>query len=1107
MLPADSRLSVIAARLALASACLAIAVSAMVLAGYLLDLPGLKGVLPGWTPMKPNTALCFLINGLALAFSIVPDIQPIAQRMGAAARYLRAGSNIALLAAAIALATLIEYIASVNLGIDTLLVSPPVPSDDAVIRPYRMALESAVCHILLASALILNNRRQQSRRSVLTAAFLALVLVSVATTSLGAYLSPVLGLLGWVGLPIMAGDAALLFILQSIALFLVSSTQRAFSWEIGKRATTGFIAGLVILIVIFLTALRTQYQVSAIEKQMADSEALYAKSADTLAMASQQHGLILGFLLTDDINILNTALINNDRTRIRLNEFDQYRTAHSENESWLYLPVVTRTDDLLDWSSRVLALSRKGLAPVEWHTVIRQGNTLLSRLKLSFDQTESEHRHMISELRGKSDYVRKAAFFAIALGMLSNLLVFSVILLHINRLVSERHRAKNELIESEQQYRTLANCGQALIWTSDTDGLCNYFNQTWLDFTGRSFEQEAGNGWAEGVHPDDMQRCLDIYTHAFGIREKFSMDYRLRRHDGEYRWIQDDGAPRYDAQGTFLGYIGFCLDITDRKNAIAAMQESELRFRKLFGEIPSVAVQGYGPDLVTHYWNEASERLYGYSADEAIGRKLTELIIPPEMRDEVEQAVATMMTTGRPIPSAELSLMHKDGSRISLISTHAVVAVPGKPPELFCVDIDISERKRMEAELEQYRDHLEVLVEERTAELAEARDAAEAASRAKSSFLANMSHEIRTPMNAIIGFSHLLQRDLGNSPAQAKLTKIMDAAQHLLGIINNILDLSKIEAGRLSLEAREFSPATIVANTLAMIGDRANAKGLHIHRTIHPAVPELLIGDSLRVSQIVINYVSNAIKFAERGDIWVRLDVESEDEHSVLLRLEVQDNGIGLSNEQQQRIFQAFVQADGSTTRRFGGTGLGLVISRHLARSMDGDVGVESQLGRGATFWATFRLRKPERRHETPSTASHGARIEDTIRQRFGGVRVLLVEDDPTCREITTELLRLAGLSTDTADNGFEAVRLASLHDYPLILMDMQMPEMGGVEATRAIRKLPGKSGHAVILAMTANAFEEDRQQCFDAGMNDHLGKPFNADTLYEKTMKWLGRS
>ena len=1103
MPPSPPLLSVVAARLALGSALFVIAIGIMVVAGYVLDLPMLKGILNGWVPMKPNTALCFIINGLAMAFPLIPDAAASVLRRGTPSRLWHAASGLAVLPAAIALATVAEYATGTNLGIDTLLVSFPT-DPEATTHPYRMALETAVCHILLASTLMLNARRQQSRRSVLAAAFLALILLSVATTSLGAYLSPTLGLLGWIGLPIMAGDTALLFIVLGIATFLVASTQRAFSWEIGKRATTGFIGGLVVLIVIFLTALRTQYQVSAIDRQMSDSEGLYAKAADTLAMASQQHGLVLGFLLTDDMNILNTALINSDRTRMRLNEFDQYRSSHGESESWLYLPIVTRTEDILDWSSRVLGLSRKGLTPADLRIAIRHGNTLLARLKLSFDQTESEHRHVMSELHRKSDYVRKTAFFVISLGMLGNLAVFSIVLLHINRLVFESRRAKDELIESEQQYRTLANSGQALIWTSGTDGLCNYFNQVWFNFTGRSFEQEAGNGWVEGVHPDDRTRCVDIYEHAFARREKFSMDYRLRRHDGQYRWIQDDGAPRYDTQGNFVGYIGFCLDVTERELAAVALQESELRFRKLFGEIPSVAVQGYGPDLVTHYWNSASEQLYGYSAEEAIGRKFTDLIIPPEMRAAVRQAVNTMMATGQPMPSEELSLMRKDGSRVSLISSHAVVAVPGKAPELFCVDIDISERKKMEAELEQYRDHLEALVEERTAELAEARDAAETANRAKSMFLANMSHEIRTPMNAIIGFGHLLQRDLVNNPAQTKVLKIMDAAQHLLGIINNILDLSKIEAGQLSLEAKEFSPATVVANTLAMIGDRANAKGLQIHRTIHPAVPPRLVGDSLRVSQILINYVSNAVKFSERGDIWVRLGVETEDEHSALLRLEVQDTGIGLSAEQQHRIFQAFVQADGSTTRRFGGTGLGLVISRHLALSMGGDVGVDSQPGRGSNFWATFRLCKPENPPEGSAAGTTESRIEDTLRARFGGQRVLLVEDDPTCREIATELLRLAGLSVDTAHNGFEAVRLASLHDYPLILMDMQMPEMGGIEATRTIRKLPGKSGNAVILAMTANAFEEDRQQCFDAGMNDHLGKPFNADALYARILKWL---
>ncbi|SDI40845.1 PAS domain-containing hybrid sensor histidine kinase/response regulator [Propionivibrio dicarboxylicus] len=1106
---APDRLSAFAARIAVFAALLCLAIGSMVLTGYLQNDPGLKNLLSGWIPMKPNTALCFIFNAIALLCLQAPDA-----RSG-----IRRGTVLAILPISIGLATLAEYASGKSLGIDSLLVQWPydqLPPE----QNYRMTIETAVCQIFIGSALILNVIRRRRRSAVLTATVLALIVLAVATAALGTYLSPLLGMLGWIGLPMMAADTALLLLVLSLAVFLVSCTRRAFSWMLSRRVTGAFIVGLVTLVVIFLTALRSQYQVTAINAQIENGESLFAKAADTLAMASQQHSLTLVFLVSDDLNHLNAALINADLTRIRLDEFDQYRQHHGDSETWQFLPIVTRAQAMLEWSSAALDSHRRGISAAESRALMRRGNALLAQMKLSFDQTESEHRHIVSEMRYKSDHVRRTAFLTIAGGMLGNLLVFSLVCLHLNRVMAEQHRIKNELIENEQRYRTLANTGQALIWTAGTDALCNYFNSIWLEFTGRTLEQELGNGWAEGVHPDDMQRCLEIYLGAFEKRQKFSMDYRLRRHDGEYRWIQDEGSPRYDAQGNFIGYIGFCLDITDRKLATAAMEESEQRFRKLFGEIPSVAVQGYGPDLVTHYWNRASERLYGYTAEEAIGRKLTDLIIPPEMRAAVHSAVSAMMASGQANPTEELALMRKDGKPVNVISSHAVVTVPSKPPELFCVDIDISERKKVEAELSQYREHLETLVEERTAELENALDAAEAANRAKSSFLANMSHEIRTPMNAIIGFGHLLRRDLantlanthgnanggtpGDNSAQAKVDKIMDAAQHLLGIINNILDLSKIEAGKLSLEKKLFSPAQTLANTLTMVDERANAKGLRILRAIHPNVPAEAIGDELRVAQILLNYLSNAIKFSEQGTIRVRLTVQHENIHSILLRLEVEDEGIGLTPEQRDSLFQAFVQADGSTTRRFGGTGLGLVISRHLARNMGGDVGVDSTPGVGSTFWATFRLGKTTVAARPVAASEHPKNAEDILRQRFAGMRVLLVDDDPTGREIATELLSIADFHVDTACDGFDAVRKATQTAYPLILMDMQMPGMSGIEATQTIRRLSGESAKAIVLAMTANAFDEDRRDCLNAGMNDHIAKPLDADVLYATLLKWL---
>jgi len=372
----------------------------------------------------------------------------------------------------------------------------------------------------------------------------------------------------------------------------------------------------------------------------------------------------------------------------------------------------------------------------------------------------------------------------------------------------------------------------------------------------------------------------------------------------------------------------------------------------------------------------------------------------------------------------------------------------------------------------------------------------------KTRFFANMSHEIRTPMNAILGLTYLLKRNNPTPEQSERLDKIAVASRHLLSIINDILDFSKIENGTFTLEKMSFPVSAVLDHTRSLLEDAAKAKGLSI-TVDYDNAPHWLIGDQTRLRQALLNYASNALKFTDQGTIALRCKLmeEPSGEQGVLIRFEVQDTGIGIAAEKISELFQAFRQVDASTTRKYGGTGLGLAITQRLAEMMGGSVGVESQVGQGSLFWFTARLQKGEQ-----VVVDTVGDAEQEIRDRHVGARILLVEDDPINQEVAKVLLIEAGLAVDIASDGQQAVDKVRENRYDLVLMDIQMPIMDGIEATQKIRLMPDRQ-ELPILALTANIFEEYRHRCTEAGMNDFVGKPVDPIALFATMLKWLPKS
>ena len=647
--------------------------------------------------------------------------------------------------------------------------------------------------------------------------------------------------------------------------------------------------------------------------------------------------------------------------------------------------------------------------------------------------------------------------------------------------MTERKRAEHALKESEMRYRGLIEAQGNFIVRIDPEGLFTFVNEAFCRFAGRTNGELIGRDSRSYIYHDDIMIHDKAIEALVSRRERVvTVEHRMRART-RTAWVQWENVAVFDESGRVVEIQSVGQDVTERRRIYEALQESEKRLRFLFEEIPHIAVQGYNASFEAIFWNRASEELYKYSKKEALGRKIEDLILPLDRRDELVKSFDSRIKTGAPISSGEMLKHTADGQQVAVYTSCLTTRNQHGEWELYVIDIDLSELKRANEEL------------------VKAKETAERANRAKSEFLANMSHEIRTPMNGVIGMTHQLLESELTAEQRDDIQVIMESAKELMDIIDELLDISRIEAGEVRLYPEPFDMRETVEKVVLLFADRAGRKGLSLSINIDDSVPEQLLGDPGRIRQVLINLVGNALKFTHSGYIQIRMQTEPVEGGWNLLA-DVEDTGIGMTPELQERIFEKFTQGDTSSKREYGGTGLGLAITRQLVRLMAGEITVTSEVGKGTTFHFNLKLGYVE-----PSEPAVILPPRITAEKTKFTADILLVEDNLVNQKVASAMIKKLGCAVTVAPNGERALEQIALHKFDLIFMDCQMPVMDGFEATRAIRQMAGDIRDIPIVAMTAHALKGDRQHCLEAGMNDYLAKPVHRDALVAVLKKYFG--
>lgn len=649
------------------------------------------------------------------------------------------------------------------------------------------------------------------------------------------------------------------------------------------------------------------------------------------------------------------------------------------------------------------------------------------------------------------------------------------------REITKRKNAEAALQASEQRFRLLSEDAPIGIFQTDSSGLGTYMNKRWCEIAGIDENMAKGDGWVKVIVAEDREIVSRTWMTAIQESKEFNIDFRFNNPKQGVRWVSCHAVQVTEPDGAIIGYIGTIDDITALKEAQEKLIESEKLYRLLSTNSKDlITIYTADTNPIRTYISPSSKDILGYAPEELIGKSPFEIMLPEDIK-KIQETVHPFTASGVPA-FAEYRIKKKDGSIIWLESnSNPFFNENGEMIGFQTSARDITQRRQFQEAL------------------LKAKEKAEDATRAKSQFLSMMSHEIRTPMNAIIGVTNLLLQDSPRDDQQEGLELLKFSGENLLTIINDILDFSKIEAGKIELENIAFDLHLTLSNIVKVMKHRADQKDIDLIFNYPPTAAKVVKGDQVRISQIVTNLLGNAIKFTKNGSVTLAVDVTEHASPSLSYTIAVIDTGIGIESEKIQEVFESFTQARSDTTRKFGGTGLGLSITKKLLNLMDSDVYVESEHGVGSKFFFTLNLEE--------GSLSSAEQKSSVVLGDFKGkaIRVLLVEDNRVNQIVANNFLKKWGIDAVIANNGYEAVERVKEKSFQLILMDLQMPELDGYDATRKIRAMEDPYFKSLpIIALTASAMTEIQDKILESGMNDFVSKPFQPEALQAKISQYV---